>query len=180
MRAQVISMDVNKRRIFCQMTKWPNRHHSCGSWSQPKAENNPSMPTQKQRLSTCAKNLVILSWRLRKTEIFVPGDSKHHSCSLEPSNSAFIFDRFKSLTRWFNSDCVMRCGSPEKHGSKSGSLLLPVSCIAVSSSKVHSSGGFGIGILSSCDTSLIAEGRLGYSIDFLFLSGKPDTLVKQK
>src|SRR6218665_3233193 len=75
----------------------------------------------------------------------------------------------------------------DTHGSKSESLsvaaVVPVWSIAASSSassKLNVSGAFGTGRLSSCCTGLIAEDRFGYSIAFLFLLEKPETLVRQK
>ena len=70
-------------------------------------------------------------------------------------------------------------------GSKSGSMSLSMlmSCIAASSSvssKLHFSGGSGTRRLSSCSTGLMADGKIGYSIDFLFLAEKPETSVRQK
>lgn len=60
---------------------------------------------------------------------------------------------------------------PDEDGLKSGSLSLPIASTEECSSgsfKVQSSGGFRIERLSLRGTGFIAEGRFGYSIDFLF------------
>ena len=148
-----------------------NNLHSCGSWTMLRVDIiRPSTSQHATRSPSMKKNGRRAFWRSRNTEIFTPLSKKFHCCNLDPNNYALLFGSCKSLARSFSSLCVMRCGSEDDDGRKSGSCKYIASSVSVSvdsssccsssDSSEKNSGGSGTGRPSPCGTGRKADGNV--------------------
>ena len=129
----------------------------------------PSISVQATRPLSILNNWTRSSCRLRYTEILTFSFRSFHCCSLEPNSSALLLSKSRSLTRSFNSSCVIRLNSLNWSSAvKSASVDIEgwgvFSQFSVGSSSVsiiYCCGGTGTGRSSVWGTGRIADELLG-------------------
>ena len=101
----------NRTALRLNLDKSIKNRQSRGLWLILSVCIRPSISVQATRLLSILKNWTRSSCLLRYTEILTFSFRRFDCCSLEANSSALLLAKSRSLTRSFNSSCVIRWNS---------------------------------------------------------------------